>query len=279
MWAGVAPGDDPQHVHVVLVDDGRTDVLAEGASAARHPPLNVPQPLPGLRAGWRARPRLGLPGTGRRGARVEDCRAVVDRVHEADLGAAVAGALATHGATSAVAPNGLDPGRFELPVSPCHRVTVSPQDEVTDHGRPDAAVLAGVVITADVGIAVTGTIVLAHGLGQGPGALTLVPDLHVCVVRAEQVVADVPEATARLADSVPAGRAEPGGVPHPSVCGLMPEYRCQPDARLNHASGERLRRRGRRSRRCSRRSCTSHRCTARGSCRTCTASRRRPRRA
>ncbi|MDN5768054.1 MAG: lactate utilization protein C [Humibacillus sp.] len=139
--------------------------------------------------------------------RVVDYRAVVDRVLEGDLGAAVARALATHGATSAVAPTGLDPGWFEP--ARAAGVTVSSQDEVTHDRRPDAAALdavVGVVTTADVGIAVTGTIVLAHGPGQGPRALTLVPDLHVCVVRADQVVADVPEATERLADSVRAGR-------------------------------------------------------------------------
>ena len=61
--------------------------------------------------------------------RVEDYRAVVDRVHEGDLGAAVARALATHGATSAVAPNGLDAGWFEP--ARAAGVTVSGQDEVT----------------------------------------------------------------------------------------------------------------------------------------------------
>lgn len=33
---------------------------------------------------------------------------------------------------------------------------------------------------------------------QGQRAITLVPDLHVCVVRADQVVANVPAAVARL---------------------------------------------------------------------------------
>ena len=57
-----------------------------------------------------------------------------------------------------------------------------------------------------MGIAVTGTIVLDHTEGQGRRALTLVPDLHVCVVTAEQVVGDVPEAVGRLTASVNNGR-------------------------------------------------------------------------
>ncbi|MPY79500.1 MAG: lactate utilization protein C [Actinophytocola sp.] len=55
-----------------------------------------------------------------------------------------------------------------------------------------------VVTTAAVGIAVTGTIVLDHGPGQGRRALSLVPDRHVCVIRDDQIVAGVPDAIARL---------------------------------------------------------------------------------
>jgi L-lactate dehydrogenase complex protein LldG len=40
--------------------------------------------------------------------------------------------------------------------------------------------------------------VLDHEPDQGRRAITLVPDHHVCVVRAEQVVADVPDAVALL---------------------------------------------------------------------------------
>ncbi len=62
----------------------------------------------------------------------------------------------------------------------------------------DLDTMDGVVTTARVGIAATGTVVLDHGTGQGRRALTLVPDLHVCVVRVDQVVADVPDAVALL---------------------------------------------------------------------------------
>lgn len=58
--------------------------------------------------------------------------------------------------------------------------------------------LDAVVTAATVGIATTGTIVLSHGPGEGRRALSLVPDLHVCVVREDQVVADVPDAVTLL---------------------------------------------------------------------------------
>ena len=54
------------------------------------------------------------------------------------------------------------------------------------------------VTTAAVGIAMTGTIVLDAGPGQGRRALTLVPDVHICVVPADRITADVPDALARL---------------------------------------------------------------------------------
>lgn len=55
-----------------------------------------------------------------------------------------------------------------------------------------------VVTLCRVGIAETGTIVLDHQPDQGRRALTLVPDRHVCVVRTDQVVADVGDAIALL---------------------------------------------------------------------------------
>ncbi|MFC7614956.1 lactate utilization protein C [Actinokineospora soli] len=60
---------------------------------------------------------------------------------------------------------------------------------------------ADAVITAcHVAIADTGTIVLDHGSpDQGVRALTLVPDYHLVVVRADQVVPGVPDAVAALA--------------------------------------------------------------------------------
>lgn len=75
------------------------------------------------------------------------------------------------------------------------------------HWRPDDPPLTvaeldasgGVLSGCALAIAETGTLVLDAGPGQGRRALTLVPDYHLAVVRAEQVVFNVPDAIEQLA--------------------------------------------------------------------------------
>lgn len=114
--------------------------------------------------------------------RVEDYRAVVTRCAADQVEATVAAALA---GGRAVVPPGLG---IDVPGA------------VVDDGLSAADLDAtdAVVTAARVGIAETGTIVLDHAADQGRRAISLVPDLHVCVVRADQVVADVPDAVALL---------------------------------------------------------------------------------
>jgi L-lactate dehydrogenase complex protein LldG len=57
----------------------------------------------------------------------------------------------------------------------------------------------GVITECSVAVASSGTIILTHGAGEGARRLTLVPDQHLCVVRAVQVVETLPEAMDRLA--------------------------------------------------------------------------------
>jgi L-lactate dehydrogenase complex protein LldG len=61
----------------------------------------------------------------------------------------------------------------------------------------------GVLTSATVAIAATGSIVLQHGPGQGRRAITLIPDYHLCVVFTDQVVETVPAAFAKLDGRLP----------------------------------------------------------------------------
>jgi iron-sulfur cluster protein len=65
----------------------------------------------------------------------------------------------------------------------------------------------GAISGCAVAIAETGTIVLDGGTAQGRRAITLVPDYHLCVVRADQIVDLVPEAVEQLAEAVRDGRS------------------------------------------------------------------------
>ncbi|WP_371814067.1 lactate utilization protein C [Phycicoccus sp. HDW14] len=106
--------------------------------------------------------------------------------------------LREHGCATAVLPTGLEAAWAGAVAGVA---TLTAEADVTLDAELDA--VDAVVTAAALGIATTGTIVLDHGPDQGRRALTLVPDVHVCVVRAGQVVHDVPEAVARL-------RPEPG---------------------------------------------------------------------
>ena len=58
--------------------------------------------------------------------------------------------------------------------------------------------MEGVLTGCTLAISQTGTLVLQTVPGQGRRAPTLVPDYHLCVVKAEDVVETVPEAMGRL---------------------------------------------------------------------------------
>lgn len=133
--------------------------------------------------------------------RVADYRATVLRTSAEGIPAAIADELARLGCRSVVVPNGLDPQwTTALEAS----IAVLPEAEASSHAQLDA--VDAVITAATVGIAVTGTIVLDHRADQGRRELTLVPDIHVCVVGTDQVVHDVPEAVARLRPEAGAAR-------------------------------------------------------------------------
>ena len=59
-----------------------------------------------------------------------------------------------------------------------------------------------VVTTCAIAVAQTGTIALDAGIGQGRRVLSLIPDVHICIVKQDQVVEIIPEAFKHLKDSV-----------------------------------------------------------------------------
>lgn len=118
--------------------------------------------------------------------RLVDYKATVVRTTTSGICECVASVLASRQAQCAlVVPAGLDASWYAgLQVLIDSGGTTWAQLDAAD------AVLTGCAIA----IAETGTIVLDSGPEQGRRAISLVPDLHVCVVRVEQIVEKVPDA-------------------------------------------------------------------------------------
>jgi L-lactate dehydrogenase complex protein LldG len=129
--------------------------------------------------------------------RIADYRATVHRCPPDEVAATVASICVDEGVATLIVPADIDaawrPGDVEV---------VDDAGQVATELDGIDAVLTGCAVA----IAETGTIVLDGGAAQGRRALTLVPDLHICLVRADQVVTLVTEGVARLRGAVAEGR-------------------------------------------------------------------------
>ena len=122
--------------------------------------------------------------------RLHDYGTSVRRCPAGGVAQAVREALAERGARRVVLPPGLSLDGAGL----------DGVEFLADGGLSPEALDAtdGVITTAALAIAQTGTIVLDGGPGQGRRALSLVPDYHLCILQASQIVGTVPQALERL---------------------------------------------------------------------------------
>ncbi|AFD27585.1 LutC/YkgG family protein [Deinococcus gobiensis] len=129
--------------------------------------------------------------------RILDYKAALTRVPASGAAQAVAAALGA--VRRVVVPSGLPAAWLEGGSAEVVR-----DGPALTHAELDSieAVLTGCAVA----VSETGTLILDHGPDQGRRALSLIPDLHVCVVREDQLVQTVPQALARVAASVREGR-------------------------------------------------------------------------
>ncbi len=126
--------------------------------------------------------------------RLHDYDAQVVRVGRADVGTAVAKMLTARGVRRLVIPAGVRPEALPAGFEYGFEFVL---DEALTAAQLNA--VDGVVTESTLAIAETGTIVLQNAAGQGRRAVSLVPDYHLCLVDAANIVETVPEALDKLA--------------------------------------------------------------------------------
>ena len=131
--------------------------------------------------------------------RLIDYKALVRRSNPANLASVVGEALAT--VESVVIPANLDPIVANACRSGGRVVAVDGEPDVLAPAELDR--IDAVVTAARVAIAMSGTIILDGQNDQGRRAITLIPDRHLIILRADQVVETVPEAIALIEPTRP----------------------------------------------------------------------------
>jgi L-lactate dehydrogenase complex protein LldG len=126
--------------------------------------------------------------------RLEDYKAGVTVVAEADVPATIQGLLAD--AATYVVPAGLEPGWLAWETDPARIKYDGGAHGVRSVAELDA--ISAVVTSSAVTVAESGTIILDGSPDQGRRAISLIPDHHVCVVHLRDVTAILPEALRRL---------------------------------------------------------------------------------
>ncbi|MFF2676734.1 lactate utilization protein C [Arthrobacter koreensis] len=127
--------------------------------------------------------------------RLEDYKAGVTVVEESGVGPRIAELL--DGAASYVVPSGIEEAWLADAdaAKPGRRRTDSRTEPLT---VTELDSTSAVVTGSAVSVAETGTIILDGSEGMGRRAISLIPDHHVCVVRASDITMILPEALRRL---------------------------------------------------------------------------------
>jgi L-lactate dehydrogenase complex protein LldG len=179
------------------VSDARAEVLGRvrAALGAAPPAVEVPRR-------YRGPGRVGPAGApdvvDRFCARVAEYSATVRTVSREALPGVIAAVCRERGTA-----------RLAVPAGGLGGVAIEGVELVEDDPPLDPRALDaidGVLTGCALAIAETGTIALDGGPRSGRRALTLVPDHHVCLVEAADVVAGVPDAVARLEAAARDGR-------------------------------------------------------------------------
>lgn len=174
------------------------DTILARIRAGLAPVEDRPVPITGLRVDHRHAfmTRDGM--VARLTARLRDYGVTVLRVgSEAEIPGTILRRLAERGVTNAIVPP-------DLPIAWRPHGGGLVEDAGQDARMLDT--IGAVISGCALAIAETGSVVLDAGAGQGRRALTLLPDVFLCVVRADQLVGGVPDAIRALKPAVLAGR-------------------------------------------------------------------------